>query len=131
MLRSLIARFGSLEDVFRSPDLRRLQLSWGGYYVCEWTSFVALSIYAYRVGGAAAVGVLGLVRMLPSTLGVLAGTALADRTQRERVLLAVQLIRAATLGAAALVLAMEGPAAVVFLLASLTAVAGAAYRPSW
>jgi predicted MFS family arabinose efflux permease len=131
MLRSLIARFGSLEDVFRSPDLRRLQLAWGGFYVCEWTSFVALSIYAYRVGGAAAVGVLGLVRMLPATLGVLAGTALADRTQRERVLLAVQLIRAATLGLAALVLAMDGPEAVVFLLASLTAVAGAAYRPSY
>ena len=45
-------------------------------------------------------------------------------------LLAVQLIRAATLGAAAIVLALGGPAAPVFLLAVLTSVAGAAYRPS-
>src|SRR5439155_6525110 len=129
-LRGLVARFESLGDVFRSPELRRLQLAWGGFYVCEWTSFVALSIYAYRVGGAGAVGLLGLVRMLPSTLGVLAGTALADRTRRERVLLAVQLIRAATLGIAAIVLAVGGPTATVFLLAALTSVAGAAYRPS-
>src|SRR5438067_8523982 len=129
-LRGLVARFESLGDVFRSPELRRLQLAWGGFYVSEWTSFVALSIYAYRVGGATAVGLLGLVRMLPSTLGVLAGTALADRTQRERVLLGVHLLRAATLSGAAIVLAAGGPSPVVFLLAALTSVAGAAYRPS-
>jgi len=128
--RRLVLRFSSLAEVFASPDLRRLQLAWAGFYVCEWTSFVALSIYAYRVGGAGAVGLLGLVRMLPSTLGVLAGTALADRTERERVLLAVQLIRAVTLGAAAIVLALDGPAWPVFLLAALTSIAGAAYRPS-
>ena len=130
LLGKLAARFASLADVFRSPDLRRLQLAWAGFYVSEWASFVALSIYAYRVGGAGAIGLLGVVRMLPSTLGVLAGTALADRTRRERVLLGIQLIRAATLGAAAVVLAADGPAWLVFVLAALTSVAGAAYRPS-
>jgi predicted MFS family arabinose efflux permease len=130
VLRRLVARLSSLADVFSSPDLRRLQLAWAGFYISEWASFVALSIYAYRVGGAGAVGLLGVVRTLPSTLGVLAGTAFADRTQRERVLLGVHLIRALTLGLAALVLAADGPAWVVFLLAALTSVAGAAYRPS-
>src|SRR5436190_10134090 len=128
--RRLAARFSSLTDVFRSPELRWLQLAWGGFYVSEWASFIALSIYAYGVGGAGAIGLLGLIRMLPATLGVLAGTVLADRTRRERVLLAVNLIRAATLGAAAVVLAADGPAWLVFGLAALTSVAGAAYRPS-
>src|SRR5436190_11812931 len=128
--RRLAARFSSLTDVFRSPELRWLQLAWGGFYVSEWASFIALSIYAYGVGGAGAIGLLGLIRMLPATLGVLAGTVLADRTQRERVLLGVNLIRAATLGAAAVVLAAGGPAWLVFVLAALTSVAGAAYRPS-
>jgi len=68
--------------------------------------------------------------MLPATLGVLTGTVLADRTQRERVLLGVHLTRATTLGAAAIALAADAPAWVVFLLAALTSVAGAAYRPS-
>jgi predicted MFS family arabinose efflux permease len=130
VLGSFVARFSSLEDVFRSRALRRLQFAWAGFYVSEWASFVALSVYAYRVAGAAAVGLLGVVRMFPSALGVLLGTALADRTQRERVLLAVQLTRAVTLGACAIVLGTGGPSAVVFLLASLTATVGAAYRPS-
>jgi MFS family permease len=128
--RRLAARFSSLTDVFRSPELRWLQLAWGGFYVSEWASFIALSIYAYGVGGAGAVGLLGLIRMLPATLGVLAGTLLADRTQRERVLLGVHLIRAVTLGGAAIVLAADGPTWAVFMLAALTSVAGAAYRPS-
>jgi predicted MFS family arabinose efflux permease len=129
-LRRLLARFSALAEVFRSRDLRRLQLAWAGFYVSEWTSFVALSIYAYDVGGAGAVGLLGLVRMVPSVLGVLGGTALADRTKRERVLLGIHLARATTMGATAFVLAVGGPTTVVFLLAALTAVAGAAYRPS-
>jgi len=130
LLNGFAARFSSLEGVFRSRALRRLQLAWAGFYVSEWASFVALSVYAYHVGGAAAVGFLGVVRMFPSALGVLVGSALADRTQRERVLLVVQLTRAATLGACAVVLGTGGPPAVVFLLASLTAAVGAAYRPS-
>ena len=128
--RRLAARFSSLTDVFRSPQLRWLQLAWGGFYVSEWLSFIGLSIYAYGVGGPGAVGLLGLIRMLPATLGVLAGTLLADRTQRERVLLGVHLIRAVTLGSAAIVLAADGPAWLVFVLAALTSIAGAAYRPS-
>jgi len=70
--------------------LRRVEFAWAGYYVAEWASFVALSVYAYGFGGAAAVGVLGLVRTLPAALCVPAGTALADRTRRERVLLLIQ-----------------------------------------
>ena len=130
VLGRLGARFSALADVFRSPELRWLQLAWGGFYVSEWASFIGLSIYAYNEGGASLVGVLGLIRMLPASVGVLAGTLLADRTQRERVLLGVHLTRAATLGAAAIALAMDGPPWLIFLLAALTSVAGAAYRPS-
>jgi hypothetical protein len=130
LLRRVGARSAALADVFRSPELRRLELAWAGYYVAEWASFVALSIYAYRVGGAAAVGLLGLVRMLPSALGAPAGTALADRTRRERVLLGIHLIRALTLGASAAVLGAGGPRSLVFTLAAVTAAGGSAYRPS-
>jgi hypothetical protein len=129
-LSRMVARSSALADVFRSPELRRLELAWAGYYIAEWASFVALSIYAYRVGGAATVGLLGLVRMLPSALGVPAGTALADRTRRERVMLGIHMTRAVTLGASAAVLGAGGPRWLVFILAAVTAAAGAAYRPS-
>jgi MFS family permease len=130
LLRRVVARSAALADVFRSPELRRLELAWAGYYIAEWASFVAFSIYAYRVGGAAAVGLLGVVRMLPSALGVPAATALADRTRRERVLIGIHLSRAATLSAAAAALEADGPRWLIFTLAALTAVAGGAYRPA-
>lgn len=128
--RSVAARTGALAEVFRSPELRRVESAWAGYYVADWASFVALSVYAYRFGGAQAVGVLGLVRAVPAVVGVPAGSALADRTRRELVLFAIQCVRAGTLAAAAIVVATGGRHWVVFLLAGLTAGAGAAYRPA-
>jgi MFS family permease len=129
-LHGLLVRFAALADVFRSPELRRVECAWAGYYVADWSAFVALSIYAYHFGGAAAVGVLGLVRALPAALGVPAGSAVADRTRRERVLFAVQSARAVALAASAAVVAEGGPHWAVFLLAGVTAGVGAAYRPA-
>ena len=130
LLNRVVARTAAIGDVFRSPELRRLELAWAGYFIAEWASFVAFSIYAYRVGGAGAVGLLGVVRMFPSALGVPAATAIADRTRRERVLIGIHLSRAATLGAAAATLGAGGPRWLVFTLAAITAVAGGAYRPA-
>jgi MFS family permease len=129
-LRSVAARSAALAEVFRSPELRRVESAWAGYYVADWASFVALSVYAYRFGGAQAVGLLGLVRAVPAVVGVPAGSALADRTRRELVLFAIQCVRAVTLAAAAVVVATGGPHWVVLLLAGLTAGVGAAYRPA-
>jgi len=129
-LRGLLVRFAVLADVFRSPELRRVESAWAGYYIADWSAFVALSIYAYDFGGAAAVGLLGLVRALPAALGVPAGSAVADRTRRERVLFFVQASRAVALAASAAVVAVGGPHWAVFLLAGITAGLGAAYRPA-
>ena len=73
-LRGVLVRFAVLADVFRSPELRRAECAWAGYYVADWSAFVALSIYADDFGGAAAVGLLGLVRALPAALGVPTGS---------------------------------------------------------
>jgi MFS family permease len=129
-LDAAVARSAALAEVFRSADLRRVELAWAGYCVADWAAFVALSVYAYDFGGAEAVGVLGLVRALPAAVGVPAGSALADRRRRERVLLAIQLLRAVTLGASAVAVAAGGAHWAVFLLAGLTAGVGAAYRPA-
>lgn len=123
-------RLKTLADVFRNPDLGRLELSWAGYYLGEWTSFVALSVYAFQVGGAAAVGALGLVRMVPAAITLPFGGMLADRYPRQRVLLGIYLLRTLVLAAAAVALAADSPRALVFLVAALAAVAGALVRPA-
>lgn len=130
MLGSAGERLATLADVFRNPELRRLELSWGGYYVGEWTHFVALSVYAFEVGGVAAVGVLGLVRMAPAAVALPFGGMLLDRYPRQRVLLGIYAARALSLIAMAGVLAVGGSRVVVFLLAALAAVAGAPVRPA-
>src|SRR5919204_2439338 len=104
-MQPLLARLFVLRQVFESPQLRRLELSWGGYYIGEWTHFVALSVYAYKSGGASALGVFGLVRMLPAAAALPLGPVLVRRYPRQRVLLAIYLARALVLGAAAATLA--------------------------
>lgn len=123
-------RMATLVDVFRNPQLRRLELAWAGYYAGEWTHFVALSVYAYNVGGATAVGVLGVVRLVPAAVALPIGGLLTDRYPRQRVLLVMNLARAVTLAAAAVALAVDSPTAVVFGLAAIAAVFGAPVRPA-
>ncbi len=123
-------RFATLADVFRNPELRRVELSWAGYYLGEWMYFVALSVYAFEVGGATALGVLGLVRMVPAAIALPFGAMLADRYPRQRVLLAIYVTRALILFAMVAALAAEGSRALVFALAALAAVAGAPVRPA-
>jgi MFS family permease len=123
-------RLGTLAEVFRNPQLRRLELSWAGYYLGEWTQFVALSVYAFEVGGAAALGALGLARMVPAAIALPFGGMLADRYPRQRILLAIYSARTLILAAMAAALAAGSPRAIVFALAALAAVAGAPVRPA-
>jgi hypothetical protein len=79
----------------------------------------ALPAIAYRDGGATAVGLVGLLRMAPSALIAPLVTPLADRGRRERVLIGVSTVRGITTGAAGIVVAVGGPVAIVYLLATL------------
>jgi predicted MFS family arabinose efflux permease len=126
----LRGRFETVAAVLREPGLRRLELSWAGYYLGEWAQFVALSIYAYRHGGAAAVGLFGLIRMGLAALALPFGSMLTDRYPRQRVLLAIYLARAAVLAVTAVALASGSPRALVFALAGLAAVVAAPVRPA-
>ena len=53
------AALRALRDVLDSPALRRLQLAWVGSILGGWAYLVALGVYAYGEGGAAAVGLVG------------------------------------------------------------------------
>src|SRR5688500_10128399 len=112
----------------RNPLLRRAQLSFLGAWTAEWAFTVALGILAYRDGGAAAVGLVGLLRMVPSALLAPLLTPFADRGRRERVLVAVSTARGLATAAAAVVAALSGPPAVVYALAVLSTIAATLFR---
>ena len=46
----------ALRDVFRNPNLRRVQLAFMGSVTGQYAFSVALSVYAYHHGGATTVG---------------------------------------------------------------------------
>lgn len=118
------------ELVGRSDTLRRAQLSFGLIWAGEGAVMVALGVVAFRHGGAAAVGVVTGVRMVPAALMAPFAATLADAVRREFVLLAIGLVRAVVLGAAAALLALGGPVAAVYGLAIVATIAQTLFRPA-
>ena len=114
----------------RNPSLRRAQLSFLGAWTAEWAFTVGLVIVAYRDGGATAVGLVGLLRMVPSAFLAPLLSPLADRGRRERVLILVSTLRGVVTGAAAVVVGLSGPTYVVYGLAVLSTIAATLYRPA-
>ena len=133
-MRNLTAQLreslGALRDVFRNPGLRRLQLAWIGSVTGDWAYAIALGVFAYEAGGATAVGLVALLRFLPSAVVAPFAAVLADRYSRQRVMLAADAIRAAALAGAATVALADGPAPVVYALAALVAVVSTAFQPA-
>ena len=114
----------------RNPNLRRAQLSFLGAWTAEWAFTVALGIVAYRDGGAAALGLVGLLRMVPSAVCAPLLSPFADRGRRERVLVVVSTVRGVVTGAAAVVAAMGGAPVAIYALAVLSTIAATMFRPA-
>lgn len=96
----------------------------------EWAATVALGVVAFNDGGAAAIGLVGLLRMAPAALVAPFAATIADRVRREVVLAWVGLIRAVTLGIAAAVIAADAPVELVYLALIIATVAQTLYRPA-
>jgi MFS family permease len=126
-LRAAAAAFASNAA---NSNLRRAQLSFLGAWTAEWAFTVALGIVAYRDGGATAVGLVGLLRMVPSAVIAPFAATLADRGRRERVLVLVSTIRGVATGVAGIVVALNGPVMIVYVLAVFSTIAATLYRPA-
>ena len=113
--RQLVEAVGS---ALRNADVRRVELAWGAAITAEWAHFVAFGIFAYEYGGVAAVGVAGVVRLLPAAIVGPFAASLGDRFPRERFLLAMSLLG---------VLGLAGSAAAFVLEAELLVFAFAAF----
>jgi MFS family permease len=119
-----------LRRVFKNPGLRRVNIAFAGSNIGNWALSVVLAIYAYQHGGATVLGVLGVVRYVSmATLGPIV-SSLGDRFARKMVMVTSDLIRAVLIGGAGVIVATKGPALSVYVLATVSAVAGTAFRPA-
>jgi MFS family permease len=134
MLTSLRERLAesrrAFAAVFTNPGLRRLELSWTGTVCAYWIFIVTLSLYAYEQGGAGAVGLVGLLRVLPSVVAAPFGAVLGDRYPRERVMVGINLARSATIAGAAAAAFAGAPAGIVYALGSLMGLLQSTFRPT-
>lgn len=113
----------------RNEQVRRVELAWGASIAAEWGHFVALGVFAYNAGGTSAVGVAGLVRLLPAALLAPVAASLGDRFRRERFLLAVTLLGAAALAASAAA-AFAGQRILVYAFAAVVGLSSTLIRPT-
>ena len=124
------AALRALRDVFASPVLRRLQLAWIGSILGGWAYLVALGVYAYDQGGASAVGLVGLIRLIPGAFIAPFSASFVDRFRRVAVMVVADVVRFALMAASALVIATDGPAPIVYGLVAVTSATGTVFRPA-
>jgi MFS family permease len=115
-------------SVFANRNLRSLELAWGASILGNWAFLVAVSVYAYGIGGETAVGVLLMLRLVPAGLIAPFAGVLADRYPRERVLLISNVVRILLVSAAAACVFLDGPAFSVYALAVAAAIANTPVR---
>jgi MFS family permease len=126
--RAVDRRFREVIDVMTERNLRRLQFGWTAFFLVDGMSTVGLSVWAFEDGGASAVGLLGLARLLPGAIALPLGAWAADRFPRRRVVTAVFVAISVTQLLIAIGLAGQAPAAVVYALVAVSSVAATPYR---
>src|SRR5918994_5287749 len=129
-MRQLRSSLRSLAAVFGNLDLARLMIGWAGMTVTTWVFALALGVYAFEVGGATAVGIAALVRLLPGALASPVAGLLGDRHSRRVVLMVSALLSGLAIALATAAAAVAAPAWVVYALAGVFTVASTPYVPA-
>jgi MFS family permease len=130
-MRDRLAAAGSaLGRVATTPAILRAVLAWMLGWAAEWAWLVALSVFAYAIGGVGLVGVVGLVRSLPAGVLAPALSSVADRWPQQRVLLAVHAGRAVLVALVAVAAAASWHPAFIVGIAALDGLLAVLHRPS-
>ena len=98
--------------------------------VTTWTFAIALGVYAYGEGGATAVGIAALVRLLPAALASPFAGMLGDRHSRRLVLILSAALSGLAIGGAAVAAAADAPPWVVYAFGGLFTIASTPYVPA-
>jgi MFS family permease len=114
--------------VLRNPRIRRLQLAFLGSTLGDWAYATAIVVWAYQDGGAAAVGAYQAVRFVTMAVVAPIGGVVADRMSRRTFMVVTDLLRAALVATAGLIVVTDGPAPAVYVLSIVAAIVGSPFR---
>jgi MFS family permease len=125
-----VARPFGVRDLLRIPDFRRLYLAQAISDIGDGMTYLALFLLVLdQTGSTAALALLSiLVALPPVTIGLFAG-AWADRSDRRRIMIVSDTLRAAVV-LALVPAAIAGALPLVFVLAAAQAVIGTFFSPA-
>jgi predicted MFS family arabinose efflux permease len=118
----------SLGSVLRNPNLRRIQLAFGGSLIGDWAYGTAIAVWAFQESGAKGVGLFMAARFIGAAIAGPVGATIADRMPRRTFMMATDLIRAVLTAVTAFVIMVDGPNLLVYAVAVVTAMIGAPFR---
>jgi MFS family permease len=128
--RRLKDSLSAFAAVGRNANLRWLELAWAASIVGHYAFLIAVSVYAYTVGGDSAVGLVFLARLVPAAIVAPFAGMLGDRYPRERVLFFTNVTRIVLVSAAALAVFADASSWFVYALAILATIATTPFRSS-
>ena len=120
----------ALAAVFRNRALRRIEVARPAAALSVSASNVVFLVVAFEASGAGAVGTLLVVRTLVIAAAAPLGAVLGDRFPRQVVMAVADVVRAAVLLLAALLLSGEPSLTVAIVLSTVVALAGTAAAPA-
>jgi MFS family permease len=122
---------GSHRDALRHRDFRVMLTAFLIDQIGSWAYNVVLIVYVYdRTGSTAWIAATTAAGWMPRILFSAYAGVLADRFERTRTLLVSALLGLILMAAVALVVATNGPIAVILFLAAATAAVGTVYLPA-
>lgn len=115
----------------RHRDFRLLTLALGVSGAGSWAYNVALAVYVYeQTHSAAWVGAATIGRFVPSMVFGAYGGVLAERFERVRLMVVLNLICMGLMGVLALITLEKGPVLLVIALAGVSSVVGMTFTPA-
>ena len=126
-LRSTLGVFGT---AFRNRSLLLVELAWLAFNSAEWGVWLALMVWAYTYGGAAAASLIVIVQLVPSIFISPYLGAITDRARAGRVLFIGLLIMGVSMVGLAAAIALDAPPWLVYVLAPIMNLALSVPRPA-
>lgn len=113
-----------------NPDVARLETVWAAAALVRWALAILIALYAYQLGGAGAVGVVAVVRMVPAALLAPRLSLVADQRSRRGVLLVSLGARLLLALGLWVVVVRDGHWALLLVLAAAFGVADSLQKPA-
>jgi MFS family permease len=119
--RVMAESVAAFRAVFRNRNLRSLELAVTASSLGGWGYSIAVSVYAYQIGGTKAVGIMWLCRLIPPAVLAPFSGVIADRYRRELVMLSSDLVRFGVVLLATVAVWQDWPSTVVYVVAAVNA----------